>query len=108
MDAGLIIFINLPGQIGPMKKHDEKQTFSADVSPIGAKPEILTRKIKHVDRGTQTCMKQLKIAASTVDFWKYGDCPIWADPKIWKKLSPNQRVFAYVQTFDEGYGVTFE
>lgn len=109
MDTGLLISINLPGQIGPPVAHTTKQVFSCKM-PITEtdKSGILTRKIKHTNRGTQICTRELRISPAVVSHWKNGDCPIWADPRMWKKLNKEERVLAYVKTFDEGLGVKYE
>lgn len=107
MDVGLTLIINLAGQIGPPLKHTTKQVFSANVSKT-TKPEILIRKIKHTNRGTLPATRVMKISPAVVYSWKFGECPYWSDPKIWKKLSAKQRVEMHASRFDEGYGVSFE
>jgi len=109
MGTGITIKINLAGQVGPPVKHVDKQVWSVDVSPIGApKSEIMTRKIKHNDRGRLEAVRVLNISPQTVSAWKNGECPHWAESKVWRKLSGDQKLEAHVQRFDEGFGVNFE
>lgn len=108
MDSGILITVNLLGKIGPRVKHTTKQVYSVDVSPLGGKPEFMTRKIKHTNRVNLPATRKLNISPEVVQYWQSSECPFWAKPHIWKKLSKNQRVAAYVATFDEGYGVNYE
>lgn len=108
MDSGIVITVNLPGKIGPRVKHTTKQVYTADVTPLGGKPEHMTRKIKHTNRVNLPAARKINISGEVVQFWQNSDCPFWARPHVWKKLNKTQKLQAYVATFDEGYGATYE
>lgn len=37
------------------------------------------------------------------------DRPAWIyDPKVWKKMTPNDKLRAFVETFNLGWGVSYE
>lgn len=108
MDSGILITVNLLGKIGPRVKHTTKQIYSADISPIGGKPEYMTRKIEHTDRGNLSATREMNISPDVVRYWQSSECPSWSGPKTWKKLTSEQRIQAYVARFDEGYGVSYE
>ncbi|MGV8961860.1 MAG: hypothetical protein ACOH2V_00500 [Candidatus Saccharimonadaceae bacterium] len=106
--SAITISVTLPGKLGRRVKHTTKQVFSAHLSSVDGKPELLTRKILHTDREMLPCCRKTHISADVVSFWQKGECPIWSKPQVWRKLNAQQRLISYVGTFDEGFGVSFE
>ncbi len=103
------LIVNLPGVLGGRVKHTTKQVGSVDVSLIGSKtPQIITRKILHTDRTPVPCGRYMIISTAVQQEWEKSSCPTWANPKTWKTLSKRQKVVAFLFSFDEGYGISFE
>jgi len=109
MNSGIVISINLPGTIGHRSKHTTKQSYTVDVAPIGAKyPDLITRKILHTDPEVLPCSRKMHISPAVIQSWINESSPYWVKPQVWKKLNETQRIEAYIQTYDEGLGVTYE
>lgn len=109
MSVGLLLTINLRGAVGGCVKHVDTQTVRIDVAPIGAKnPEYITKKIKHNDRLSSICYKKINIEDDILRFWEKSTCPSWEKPSNWKLLNPRQKVESYLNTFDEGLGISYE
>lgn len=108
-DAAIIISVNLPGKLGSLLKHTTKQNYSVKVTnPRTQQTEILTRKIRHTDRIPSKCIREIQISPRVLKGWIDGPPPRHIDLKKWKKLNDEQKIAAYVDTFDEGYGVKYE
>lgn len=109
METALLLTINLRGKLSGPVEHNEKQSFTIDVSPLGAKyPEWITRKIKHVDRTIIPCSRKVRISETALNFWCGSDCPRWEKSNHWKAMSRQQKIQSYIKSFDEGYGVKYE
>lgn len=109
MESGILLTINLQGRIGGCVKHTTKQIVTVDVTPVGSKhPEIISRKIKHTDRESVACVKKLRISQEVVDGWQNGEAPFWVKPYTWKGMNKKQRLEAYLNRFDEGFGISYQ
>ncbi|MDA3854979.1 MAG: hypothetical protein PF569_01880 [Candidatus Woesearchaeota archaeon] len=102
--ADIIITTNLPGQVEGPVKHSKKQSNKVYYS--SGSPEV--RKIIHTDRNFTSCQRILHIAESVVKSWVKGDCPNWVRPSNWKHMTTKQRLVAHVNSFDEGFGVSYQ
>lgn len=109
MNQGLLLTINLRGQISGPTRHTDKQSVTVDVSPVSSsRPIFETRKILHNDRFPSTCVKKMKISEESVDAWQSSECPFWAKPVIWTNATKKQRLEAHLSRFDEGYGYSYQ
>ena len=108
MEAEITITVHLKGVLGGPVKHTTKQVGKVDVSPVGKAPEWITRKIKHTDRTPVPCARIVPISEATVTGWVKGEGPYWIKPQVWKSFNKKQKIAAYVASFDEGYGVSYE
>lgn len=108
MDSEILLTINLQGEIGGCVRSVDKQSVTVNATPQNSKvPLMVTKTITHTDRPESKCFKTLKIKSEVVDVWESSECPAWASPSLWKKLSKRQRVTAWIKRFDEGFGVSF-
>ncbi len=96
----LILTIKLPGKIGGPVAHTHTQSV---INPINNKYV----KIKHTNRSYQECYKKTTIPSETLELWSSDTPPSFIPSKVWKKLTEEQRIEAYVLSFDEGYGVDY-
>ena len=108
MDNGIIIITNLQGRIGKSVAHTQKQSWSYSYIDKTGKTRTESKVITHSDRGNSECYKRLAISPEVVHEWITGKCPNFVPARIWRTLNPNQKVLAYVNEFDEGFGVKFE
>lgn len=106
--SSIILTINLQGQIEGMIKHVDKQIYSVDVAPLGAKhPEIVHRKIKHSDRMPTKCTRKVTLSEETISSF-YGECPFWEKPGNWSKMSKEQKLHSHLNRYDEGFGYSYD
>ena len=103
----ITISIILPGRLGTRLPHTTTQTFTAKITGKNNHPEILTTEILHTDRIPKDCVKKIRLSKPVVLKW-LSEVPSWTNVKIWKKLSDEQKLTLYVNSFDEGYGVYYE
>lgn len=106
METAIVVTVYLQGQLSGCVAHKSKQTYSVNVGN-GKTSLVITKEIEHTDRAEVECCRRTNVSLDAVKSW-LGDCPEWAQPKKWKTLSQKQRIAAFVQRFDEGYGVDFE
>lgn len=109
MENSIIINVNLPGAIGGSRKaeHKIKNTILL-TNPKTKETYPSTRKIKHSNRDIRDCRRTTTIPGSIVTSWIQGDCPSWERFDRWKKMSKRQKLKSYVDSFDEGFGVSYE
>lgn len=109
MSIAVLLTINLKGSIGGPVAHTDKQNVTVDVSPIGSsRPELMTRRIVHNDRKEMTCYRKLNIEESVANGWATSDCPRWEKPIKWRQMTAQQKIESYLNSFNEGYGVSYE
>lgn len=108
MFNGIILTVNLVGQIcGPVKKH-ENQNVSVDATPDKSKAKlIINTEICHTDRAQSPCTRKTIISGDVVKIWS-RECPPWEKKFIWENLKSKQRIMSYLKRFDEGFGFSFE
>lgn len=96
----LIIQINLVGKINGPRIHTHTQSVR---NPLTNK----FVKIKFSDRGNQSCYKKTVISSEVVKGWSSDATPSFIPAKVWKRMTAQQRIEAHVNSFDEGYGVSY-
>lgn len=107
--SGLIISVNLPGNLSGFTKHTTVQQYSVKTRDLKTgKDTIVTSQILHTDRVPQPCVKIININPAVVKLWKSSAIPYWETQKDWKKMSIEQKIASHVARFDEGYGVQYE
>lgn len=103
----ILVTTNLQGSIAGPVSHRTTQSHSVDVGKGNSKL-IISKDIRHTDRGELECCRKTHISDEVVSSWMKGGCPDWSDVKRWKNYSLTKRVALYVARFDEGYGVSYE
>lgn len=108
MDSEIIISINLLGRLGSRVEHTTYQKYTVDtLDDKTHRPITITRNILHTNRTPSSCVKEIHISPAVIQKWITDPCPHWVKPQLWKKFGREQRIYAYVASFDEGYGVFF-
>ena len=102
--SGMILTINLEGSIGGFVKHKDLQKVTVQLS----KQETVSKTIKHTNRSMLECSKVMHISEEVIEHWEGETCPQWEEPRKWKKISKSQRLFSYLEGFDEGFDFSFE
>lgn len=108
MNNGINIIINLLGKVGKRERHTTHQVVSYKYTDDDGKILTKSKNILHTDRKNQGCYKRTSISGEIINQWINGANPSFISSKKWKQLSPKQKVEAYVATYDEGYGVSYE
>ncbi len=105
----ILITVKLQGRINGCVKHTTKQEVKVDISnPKDKFPKFINKKILHTDRGSNPCVKKIKINENILSGWLHGECPSWEKPSKWKVMNKKQRLESYVNRFDEGFGVSYQ
>ena len=103
----IIVKVNLSGVIGGPVEHTNRQRHTVALSEeFGGS---MSRVIKHTDREQKECARVLQVPAKHVKSWLKDDsCPTWEKPGDWYRMSLVQRLQSHINSFDEGFGVSFE
>ena len=101
---GLIVTINLPGRIGGLTKHVNREKHTIKMQ----NDVYISKVILHSDRGESTCFKKLNISEEILNMWCSDEVPSWSTNKKWKMLTNEQKVLSYVKGLDEGFGFSLE
>lgn len=98
---GLIITTNLLGRATSVVKKEEviHQRHGAI---------LLDKKISYNGRNISKCVRKTYISEDILKEWIGSKSPGFVKEFIWKNMSKSQRIKAWVERFDDGYGVEFE
>ena len=101
MHNGIVLTVNLVGRLG---KAIEKQ----EVVNVRKGEIVLAKTISYKSKEEQKCVRKTNISGEVVDGWISGKAPNFIKEFIWKNMSKPQRLKAWVERFDEGYGVNYQ
>lgn len=110
---GINVSVNLVGIIEGPKKHNTLQVLEtfASVTDKG-KPcptHKVTKMCKHSNRENKPATRKFQISEEILEYWNVTLSPNFkGNDKEWKKLGVVQKVNFWVNTFDEGNGVSWE
>jgi hypothetical protein len=107
MKDDITIIAQLSGALNGCVKHTTEQVWSATITE-NHRPKTISKKILHTDRSTSPCTRVTKVSVIVVSRWLTEPGATRIDLKTWKKLSDTQKIQAYVNLFDEGYGVSWQ
>ena len=96
---GIIITTNLQGKLGANEIKEEIVQHRVGES-------LLSRKISYLGRTESKCTRKTNISEEVANNWIKGKSPFWVKEFIWKNMSRQQRIKAYIERFDEGFGVS--
>jgi len=60
------------------------------------------------ERLQKMCTRKTNISEEICNDWINSKCPFFVKEYNWKKMSDEQRIEAYAQRFNEGFGITVE
>ena len=101
MSNGVVLTVNLQGRLG---KATEKQ----EVVNVRRGEIILVKTINYKSKEEHSCVRKTNISGEVVDSWIKGKAPHFVKEFLWKNMSKPQRLKAWVERFDEGFGVSFQ
>ena len=101
MSNGIVLTVNLQGRLG---KATEKQ----EVVNVRRGEIVLVKTITYLGREESKCVRKTNISGGVVDGWVGGKSPFFIKEFIWKNMSKPQRLKAWVERFDEGFGVSYQ
>ena len=101
MHNGIVLTVNLVGKLGAtIAKEQDIQIRHGEA--------LLTKHIAYLGREESKCVRKTNISGEVVDGWISGKAPHFIKEFLWKNMSKPQRLKAWVERFDEGYGVTYQ
>ena len=101
MNNGIVLTVNLVGKLGKnIIKEEDVQNRHGE--------SLLTKHIAYLGKEESKCVRKTNISGEVVDGWVGGKSPFFIKEFIWKNMSKPQRLKAWVERFDEGFGVTFQ
>lgn len=101
MHNGIVLTVNLVGKLG---KTVEKQ----EVVNIRKGAVVLTKTIIYFGKEESKCVRKTNISGEVIDNWIDSKAPFFIKDFIWKNMSKPQRLKAWVERFDEGFGVSYQ
>ena len=101
MHNGIVLTVNLVGKLGAtIAKEQDIQIRHGEA--------LLTKHIAYLGREESKCVRKTNISGEVVDSWISGKAPHFIKEFLWKNMSKPQRLKAWVERFDEGFGVSFQ
>ena len=104
----IILTVYLEGNLEGRIKHVNKQKNTVYYTDKEGNNRSVTKRILFSDRKATYCARQCIISGEVIADWASGKAPSWESPRDWKKKNTTQRIYSYVEGFDEGYGVGIE
>jgi len=101
MSNGIVLTVNLIGALG---RNITKET---DVKHRHGK-SLLTKHIIYLGKEQTQCVRKTNISEEVVNGWIGSKSPFFIKEFIWKNMSKQQRLKAWVERFDKGFGVSYQ
>ena len=109
MYNGMILTVNLCGNIGGFTRHIDMQEVAIDCTPAKSHSKLfLKTAILHNNRVNNKCIRKELITGEVAQAWVCGESPYWEKKFIWKSMNQKQRLQSYLRRSDEGFGFTYE
>ena len=101
MNNGIVLTVNLVGTLGKnIIKEENVQNRHGEL--------LITKHITYLGKEESKCVRKTNISGEVVDGWIGGKSPFFIKEFIWKNMSKTQRLKAWVERFDEGFGVEYQ
>lgn len=101
MSNGIILTVNLLGRLG-------KSIFKEEDVQVRHGEHLLTKHIVFVGKEESKCTRKTHISEEVIKEWVGKKAPFFVKDFLWKNMSRPQRLKAWVERFDEGFGVTYQ
>ena len=101
MNNGIVLIVNLVGKLGAtIAKEQDIQIRHGE--------SLLTRHISYLGKEETKCVRKTNISEEVIKGWVGNKSPFFVKEFIWKNMSKTQRLKAWVERFDEGFGVNYQ
>jgi hypothetical protein len=101
MNNGIVLTVNLVGKLGAtIAKEQDIQVRHGEL--------LMTKHIIYLGKEESKCVRKTNISGEVVDGWIGSKSPFFIKEFIWKNMSKPQRLKAWVERFDEGFGVNYQ
>ena len=101
MNNGIVLTVNLVGKLGAtIAKEQDIQVRHGE--------SLLTKHIAYLGKEESKCVRKTNISEEVIKGWISNKSPFFIKEFIWKNMSKTQRLKAWVERFDEGFGVSFQ
>ena len=101
MNNGIVLIVNLVGKLGSTIAKEQNVQIRHGES-------LLTKHIAYLGKEESKCVRKTNISGEVVDGWVSSKSPFFIKEFIWKNMSKTQRLKAWVERFDEGFGVNYQ
>jgi hypothetical protein len=101
MSNGIILTVNLKGALGGVVNKEE-------VVNVRKGEIVLSKTISFKGKEEQPCVRKTNISGDVVNSWISSKAPFFIKDFLWKNMSKQQRLKAWVERFDEGFGVNYQ
>lgn len=101
MNNGIVLTVNLVGRLGANVIREQ------DIQ-VRHGESLLTKHITYLGKEEAKCVRKTNISEEVIKGWIGNKSPFFIKEFIWKNMSKTQRLKAWVERFDEGYGVNFQ
>ena len=101
MNNGIVLIVNLQGRLGKtITKEQDIQVRHGEA--------LLTKHIAYSGKEEQKCVRKTNISSEVISEWVGKKAPFFIKEFLWKNMSKPQRLKAWVERFDEGFGVSYQ
>ena len=101
MSNGIVLTVNLVGTLGKnIIKEENVQNRHGEL--------LITKHIAYLGKEESKCVRKTNISGEVINGWIGGKSPFFIKEFIWKNMSKPQRLKAWVERFDEGFGVNYQ
>lgn len=101
MSNGIVLTVNLVGRL-------EANVVREQDIQVRHGESLLIKHITYLGKEESKCVRKTNISGEVVDGWISGKSPFFIKEFIWKNMSKTQRLKAWVERFDEGFGVNYQ
>ena len=101
MSNGIILTVNLQGVL-------TKSVVKEEDIQLRHGEHLLTKHITYLGKEESKCIRKTNISEEVIKGWVGNKSPFFVKEFIWKNMSKTQRLKAWVERFDEGFGVNYQ
>ena len=101
MNNGIILIVNLQGKLG-------QSVTKTEAVKVRSGEHVLIKSVEFLGKEETKCVRKTNVSEDVVNSWISSKAPHFVKDFIWKNMSKTQRLKAWVERFDEGFGVSFQ
>ena len=101
MNNGIVLTVNLVGGLGANVIREQ------DIQ-VRHGESLLTKHITYLGKEETKCVRKTNISEEVIKGWIGNKSPFFVKEFVWKNMSKTQRLKAWVERFDDGFGVQYQ